>query len=447
MQINQNRAQRAAPLAINVLVSGLQCPRDIAWSPDGQEIAVLGYGQGCPGATEQELAGLHTAGPLTFYTGQLLQTPGLINLYDTRNGRLLSQIHPDDAILPLITVPPAVEAKLATIGLSARRYLGVNYAHVLWSPNGHRMAVSFSIFVITALAHPDGSTMAQPAGNVMDGIVLYDSAGHNPQVAMRQVDQNQPATTVWGVEGSAPVALAGQAAAGPSPFASLPPALSYAWASNGAFTPQEPLSSSPPATPASLTAIGSLRGGQVLSLWQAGIVFSGLPPVQGGQADLRAPWLATDATAWSPDGRYLAERVAIAGLLVAPDLPAPNPAKLMPYGWAQAPLIPIRDAGLRKALSLPGFATFGEPGVLVAWRPDGRLLAVNASTPDHAVLLFDCATGRQVASLPPPGGPNQGPFLENQPNALRWSPDGKQLAIFDTELAQITLWSGSLLPR
>lgn len=444
-QINGSRTQGAAPLAINVLASGLQCPRDIAWSPDGREIAVLGYGQGCPGATAQETTGLHTAGPPVFYTGQLLQTLGLISLFDTRNGRLLSQIHPNDAILPLITVPPTVEAKLATIGLSAQHYLGINYTHVLWSPNGHRIAVSFSIFVITGFVSSNGSTTTRLAGNVMDGIVLYDSAGHNPQVAMRQVDQNQPAATVWDVSGSAPVAVARQPAAGPSPFASLPPALTYKWTSDGALMPKTPLPSSAGTQP-NLTEIGSPLGSQAFALWQPGIVFSSLPAARGGQTDLSAPWLATDSAAWSPDGRYLAERVAIAGLLAAPDLRAPDPARLAAYGWAQAPLIPIRDMGLRKAVTLPGFSTFRTPGVLVAWRPDGKLLAVSASTADHAVLLFDCTTSRQVASLPPPGGPNQGPFLENQPNVLRWSPDGKQLAIFDTELAQITIWSGSMLP-
>jgi hypothetical protein len=245
-------------------------------------------------------------------------------------------------------------------------------------------------------------------------------------------------------------ALVGQPIKGPSSFAGLPPARGYTWTNGGALLPQTPLSSPPSAAPLSLTAVGAPSGAKEFSLWQPGVVFAKLFAPLGAKPELAAPWMASDAAAWSPDGRYLAERVAIAGLLAASDAPIPDPPTLTSYGWAQAPAIPIRDRRLRQAMALAkdhSFATFGEPGVLVAWRPDGKLLAVNANTPDHAVLIFDCATGKQVAALPPPDGPNQGPFLENQPNVLRWSPDGKQLAIFDTELAQITIWGGSLLPR
>lgn len=441
--------QRLQPVTINPLESQLQCPRDIAWSPDGREMAVLGYADQCPtGYQYASTALVGFADPL-FNTGELMHSPGLLNLYDARQGRLLAQIHPDDVILSQVTVSPAMAAWLADTHTDARHFLGVNYGHVLWSPDGQHLAVAFSLSVLTQAPHyaPPGSN---PPSQVLDGIVLYDTAGHNPRVAMRQVDQNAPATTVWDVGGSEPDALVGQPAKGPSPFAGLPPALGYAWSSDGALLPQTPLPSSLPAALPSLTEVGSLSGAQVLSLWQPGVVFGKLSAPLGAKPDLAAPWIAADATAWSPDGRYLAERVAIAGLLAAADVPIPDPPILASYGWGQAPVIPIRDRGLRQAMALAtdhSIAGYGEPGVLVAWRPDGKLLAVTAGTPDHAIMIFDCATGRQVASLPPPGGVSQEPLLENQPNVLRWSPDGKQLAVFDTELAQITIWSGSLLPH
>src|SRR5262249_33725300 len=54
----------------------------------------------------------------------------------------------------------------------------------------------------------------------------------------------------------------------------------------------------------------------------------------------------------------------------------------------------------------------------VAWRPDGKEFAVDANTPNHAVVLYDCATGKQVASLVPPTAGGQGPQHEREPNVL-----------------------------
>ncbi|PWT74052.1 MAG: hypothetical protein C5B60_07330 [Chloroflexi bacterium] len=85
-------------------------------------------------------------------------------------------------------------------------------------------------------------------------------------------------------------------------------------------------------------------------------------------------------------------------------------------------------------------------GLLVAWRPDGRLLAVDATAPVDAVTLYDCATGKVVTTFKP--DTNKGvASLEQEANALIWSPDGLHLALYDTSGGVISLWSGSSLPH
>jgi hypothetical protein len=125
-----------------------------------------------------------------------MHSSGLLNVYDARQGRLLSQIHPDDAILPSVQGPPAVAAWLSDAPTDAQHFLGVNYTHVLWSPDELHLVVGFSLSVITEPVHymPPGAGLPS---QMLDGIVLYDASGHQPRVAMREMDQAQPATTVW----------------------------------------------------------------------------------------------------------------------------------------------------------------------------------------------------------------------------------------------------------
>jgi len=158
-----------------------------------------------------------------------------------------------------------------------------------------------------------------------------------------------------------------------------------------------------------------------------------------------------DTAAWSPDGRFLAQRVGLMGLLVSPQSPAPDATTLAAYDWAQAPRLPVRDAGLQQGIavartnSFPPASAVTVGGVLVAWRPDGKQIAVDADRPDHAVVIFDCATGQPVATLTPPLH-RQGSLLQGI-TMLSWSPDGSRLALYDATVATLTIWSGTQLPR
>lgn len=88
-------------------------------------------------------------------------------------------------------------------------------------------------------------------------------------------------------------------------------------------------------------------------------------------------------------------------------------------------------------------------GALVAWRPDGRVVALDAAANDHSVQLYDCATGRLLASLVPltQNEARNTPHEQGEVNVLRWSPDGSKLLLFDTTLGRVTIWSGAALPH
>jgi hypothetical protein len=107
---------------------GIACITDTALSPDSRYLAVLGYNH-CP-QKEYEL--------------------GLVNLYDARSRRLVKQVTPDTVI----------ESALDRSSQPMNRQFGVHpppdfhaqvvppliyYWHVIWSPDGQRLALTFEI--------------------------------------------------------------------------------------------------------------------------------------------------------------------------------------------------------------------------------------------------------------------------------------------------------------
>jgi hypothetical protein len=86
--------------------------------------------------------------------------------------------------------------------------------------------------------------------------------------------------------------------------------------------------------------------------------------------------------------------------------------------------------------------------VLLAWRPDGRVLAAQLAATygnpaQHIVILYDCATGRQLATLTPPA---PSATSQKDPSYLSWSPDGMRLLAFDGVSDEGTLWRSGDLP-
>lgn len=151
-----------------------------------------------------------------------------------------------------------------------------------------------------------------------------------------------------------------------------------------------------------------------------------------------------EIAALSPDGRYLVEDFGLHSLLASDTTPPPSPQARAASGWGQAPLIPIRDAGLQAALALVQTNAFSSTyltGIEMAWRPDGRVLAVESQNPQHSVRLFSCATGTSVGTLIPATKGGVSSHEDGESNILRWSPDGSRLLLFDTQLGTVTIWS------
>src|SRR5260221_4159604 len=119
--------RRPPPLTLRPQTQGMTCLFDAAWSPQGTRIALLGAQQVyCPDNTGTS------------------QRAGLVTVYDASAGKVLATLHPDDAtvsalqaflrgLTPGRSSPPADEITQAS-----------RYQHVLWSPDGKRLALTFA---------------------------------------------------------------------------------------------------------------------------------------------------------------------------------------------------------------------------------------------------------------------------------------------------------------
>lgn len=430
------------------------CLRDAVWSPDGQQVALIGYVGRCPLPEDLSLRRSNNL----FFTGQIASAPSVVAIYDTRDGHFVRHITPDDAIRPLIAISPAVVQALEAAGEPAGDILGFNYTHLLWSPDGAHIALIFNVFVPSAI--PNGNTGVSP-GTLYEGVeIVAPRSGEKPQVLLRPLVGQRPSATIWDLTSGK--VLATPTPALPGTLATLPPALAYRWGTDGLLRPDVPLPANPapassPAAP--VVPIGNPDGGAAFSIWQPGVIAGAIPGGVGLSSLPNAPNWNVDIAAWSPDGRYLAERITVQGLLVSAQSATPDQRALAPYGWQGALRLPPRDAGMRQAAGLTQIRSFGfgiSPllGVLASWRPDGRRIAVdvagNTSGADPSpstVFIFDATTAQVLATLQPvPPHANLGGDA-NAANILRWSPDGSRLLLVDTVVRTITIWGPGKLPQ
>ncbi|HEY7779283.1 MAG TPA: hypothetical protein VIC85_03640 [Ktedonobacterales bacterium] len=461
-----NGASRLVPIIPGL--DHLDCPRDVAWSPDQSRIAVLGYTGDCPSLQ----------GPVGARQGPSPVLHGVLDIYNTRSGRLVRQVLPDAAITAAVRVPASVLAYLqAHPAPGGTTPFDINYTHVLWSRDGRRFVVTFNLYLPTA---PPVTPANQPPywpGTEVDGVLTMGADGGAPQAYVLGAGAPATASIVeWDLDTGVPVtippALSAPSASGPAALTTLPPALGYRWGAHGQLVPQSPLGGPSPSAPP-LAPIGDPNGGDSFTIWQPGVASDQIPAADPGQGPLDGvlTW-STDISALSPDGRYVVEHLDLAGLVAAPSSSIPSNGALVSHGWGGAPVLPLRDAGFGQAAGLlaqdaitspflyavapigpRGALSDGVPiplrGVLVAWRPDGRVVAVDAATPDHAVKLYDCASGRLLATLVPltQSLDHTGAREDGEANVLRWSPDGSRLALFDTTLQSVTVWTTSQLPR
>ncbi|HLZ23805.1 MAG TPA: hypothetical protein VKQ30_16965 [Ktedonobacterales bacterium] len=425
--------QLPQPLALSVDTGAISFLVDMAWSPGGKWIALLGC----------QSAHVEPCDAVQYYV------PNAVLIYDARSGRLVTRIAPDGPVLSeMHTLDPVdVPAVSPTGSLSPPPPLdGIQlvYSQVLWSPDGRRLALPFFASVVSRAG----------LGVVWEGIVLADSDG--AQVRVLFAPNLADASPLWDFTLGKPLPFSAlSASAAPQ---EIPPALGYRWDAHDMFLPESPLTPGvvPPAQ--SLAPVGNPDGGAAFSIWQPGQL---LPIEVVSSADgankLFGYVFATSFVPWSPDGDRLAERSGR-----HPGAPLDMSAVLVPLGQspphpsgytgleqvAQFDYLPVRDRALQQLMNLGPVVNVAENGWIVAWRPDGRVLAAYGMSAmadsTNGVHLYDCATGHDLATLEPSHGTE---FLGGYTRGLlRWSPDGTRLLAYLQDSATLTIWETDSLP-
>jgi WD40 repeat protein len=316
-------------------------------------------------------------------------SPGVLNLYNAHSRRLIAQLHPDTAI---------VRALARSVSYPQRQALVISYMHVIWSPNGHRIACTFNTLSV------------QPPVN---GVVLMDTNGEHAQVLIQPEYTSAPFYAEWDLARSQSIPFT--SIQSNSSFMPLPLALAYHWGSNGTLVPETLFTHTGVSSIPQLAPIGNPDGDPSFTIWQPGAVYV----TAAADSSHLFFWSASFA-AWSLDERYLVDGIAPFGLLWSPA------GRLFPssqvFAFAKenhVPLLPIRDRALLQVV---------EEATTLAWSPNGRELAVLSS--EESVDLYDCTNGRKLASR----------VLESKniaaltggASVLRWSPDGTHLLFSNT---------------
>lgn len=403
----------------------LDCVQDAAWSPNGQQVASLGYRDQCPSDAP------------TNYNYQA----GVLNIYSAATGKLVHTILLDPTVLALPGVPAPPANAQPTSALADTSKLVINYTNLLWSPDGKQLALTFYIRRWNAAVTVEVVAFR--------GLVLVNADGTNERAALINETSRQYGALRWDTTTVGALGLVAPQHSGN--LVSLPPALSYSWGSDGQLIPQGLLTSASSPT----AAVGNPDGGSSFTIWQPGAI--ALNPVAGYPSIYT--W-DTSFLAWSPDGHYLIDSLRLEGIVHPVGEPNLTAAGLQAEGDEGAPNVGIRDPALQRLLtSLHASADPEDPSsfINVAWSPNGHVLAAipneqssNGSAFSVPVTLYDCATGKTMGTLQPQSSSRSGGFAN--PNVgvaawLRWSADGSQLLVYSEQLDTITVWGPGLLPK
>ncbi len=377
---------------------GFACVVDATWSPDSKQIVLLGYKQDCP-------------------QNDRVYKPGLVTVYDARSGRLLEQLSPDDAVLRALRPNYAVESTLPEI----------DYNAILWSPDGRLLTVLFRVI--------NGSDVNAAR---FDGVLLSNLKSGLSQVLLQREQNSFLSYVEWDLESGKllPTVLAPAISPLFPFFINVSPAYTYRWGRDGALIPETLLANSVLSSNSIRLpgAVGNPVGDASFTIWQPGRIVYTSQTESGSMNVVGLMSWTTIFTAWSPDGRYLAYPIAMAGLF--------EPSKQQSFGQTlknlqldSVPLLAVRDAALQRILELLPKVNPIE-STMISWRFDGRVLAAYGSEADE-LGLYDSTTGKELASLQLPAfidGPLSGSSW------MRWSPDGSRLFLLDRRMG-IAVWS------
>jgi hypothetical protein len=431
LTISTGRPVSSRPISTGVVIvpslHGLDCLQDAEWSPDGQQIALLGYSGECPSDDPSS------------YNYQ----PGVLQIYSAATGQMVHTLLPDATALTVPGIPPAPSPVTPAGGNAITNKPVLDYSHVLWSPDGKQLALTFVI-----VRWNPADTDAVP---IEEGLVLVNADGTHERAALQSETSHQYAAVRWDTTTLTPLGLAAQKPYGS--LLSLPPGTSYAWSADGRLVPSGSLS----AATIPITPTGNSDGGSSFTIWQPGIIRLIQEPGD--------PYIYISNTAflaWSPDGRYLIDSVLLRGIVHPAGEPIP-PAFELNEAFPQltAPIVPVRDpAEHHLYVLLTASANQGDMALdNIAWSPNGRMLAAipdeiasigtTGSTTSPPVTLYDCASGKTLGTLQPApiaNAPASEGSVVLSSSLLRWSPTGSHVLLYSDQLDTITIWGPKTLP-
>lgn len=443
--------QKSVPDPVAIVTDGdgfITCPpdfttSDLAWSPDGSRIGMIGYRQcGAPVTANGNSKGDNT-----------LQSPdigGMLGVWDATTGKRTRTIELDTSIFAQV-LPQQVRSDATLL-----QQIQIHYETAIWSPDGKTVAVTFSAY--STQLNADGTTHTTTYGT---GLLLVDW-----RTGTIQILQQSPLHYAQSFNGSAtPIqATLWDLRAGKARVVNVPQALAYQWTPDGTLTPSVPLPIAAEATPALRTgALGNPIGGKQFTIWQTGsLSYDQQCSASGSSHQPLTCCPITDylpaqfgaSGAWSPDGRYLLMPV-FARLGALGKLPAPAGRTVQgacqqgTYGANLAPF-PLHDSALNAVMQTLSPLPPGPPGLTrasgpsqaqVAWSPDGRYMAAQTSAsggPSQIVLtIYSTSTGQAVGTIAPAPFLAHIPFNQRessmyaQADTFLWSADGRHLLARD----------------
>jgi hypothetical protein len=338
------------------------------------------------------------------------------------------QLHPDSAVFASLGLAPQTSP---TPGAGTEPGIVLFYTALSWSRDGKQLALSFTVFRQSA----DPSTAL-----FLYGLAVLDVDGSHERVLVDRQTSFQTPYVIWDLQSGATVAVPAGTVSSDAPNSSFVPAQSYSWGASGTLVPGAPFAATGATPTGSASLVGTPIGDASFGPWQSGTIVVIRTPISGQEPPNYLYLFTTAFAAWSPDGRYVADGLSVRGLLRPAGLPLPSRSVLsaLPYSLENVAALPIRDAGLSEALAHDLPRPVGQPDafdvasspVPLAWRPDGKVLAV--LTGHNGYILRATDTGRVVKSLDmlvvPPEALAPPGSVSNWDTPL-WSPDGKWLLL------------------